>query len=374
MNSELPPQYPSYPEAVEAGPYASPLAPTPSPEALPTAPPIHRYGPGILISFCWLLGLFAGQILFTIVAVAIIVGVNAAKGVPFDPTKLGESAWTNTLLIGASQFATALVALLAAVVHARKNPVERLRLQLPHPRHWAFAILTVIPMSIVATEAAIIVGKLDGFSLKLLQESVKGIDSMPLAAMLLFGCVFPGLFEELLFRGVMGRGMTERNGVWIGVTFASIYFGVAHLVPAHAVSAAIMGVFMHLAFLYSRSFWVPVLIHFINNSLAFLTSRYDQFVPIPGYTTDLGDVSGSHVPAPLLACGALAAIALIGSWRYFRSPSPAAEKQPPAALSDAMSITADSPTRSAVVAWLLIGGLLASQSLLWAVLANSIER
>jgi membrane protease YdiL (CAAX protease family) len=378
MTSELPPQLPphlsAYPESIAAGPYASPSAPLSPPDALPAAEDIQRPGPGALISFCWLIGLFGGQILFTIFAIVIVIGVNAVNGVPFDPAKLEESGWTNTMLIGASQFATALVALIAALVHARKNTVERLQLRLPQARHWALGILAVIPMSIIATEAAIVVGQLDGFSLKFLEESVKGVDSMPLAAMLLFGCAFPGLFEELLFRGVMGRGMTERHGVWTGVTVASVFFGIAHLVPAHAVSAAIMGVFLHLAFLYSRSFWVPVIMHFINNSLAFLTSRYDQYVPIPGYTTDLDSSEGLHIPAPLLACGVLAAVMLVTCWRYFKSPPQSFEKQPPTAASEAPQCITVAPTRPAAIGWLLVGALLASQALLIAVLANSVER
>jgi uncharacterized protein len=381
MSSELPPQlpanlppYPVYPEAMEAGEYLPPMAQKAPPESLPMGEPIRKIGPGVLISFCWLIGVFVAQFLFAVVAVAIIIGVNAANGVEFEPTKLTESSWANILLLGSSQFAIAFVALIAAVVHARKNTFERLQLYLPQARHWAFAILGIIPMSIIATEAAIIVGKLDGFSLKLLEESVRGIDSMPIVAMLAFGCVFPGLFEELLFRGVMGRGMTERHGVWVGVTFASIFFGVAHLVPAHAVSAAIMGVFLHLAFLYSRSFWVPVLMHVVNNALAFLTSRYDEFVPIPGYTTDLDDVAGSHVPAPLLASGALAAIALVACWRYFRSAPATVEKQALAPINEQGATIPAPLSGSAGIAWLLIGGLLASQSLLMAVMANSIEK
>jgi membrane protease YdiL (CAAX protease family) len=341
--------------------------------ASPFPIPVPKPGPGVLISFCWLIGLILAQIAFSVAAVLIIVVISLVLGEQPDLSSIGGSGWQSILMVVAAQIATATVALGAAFVHARHDFVDRLQLRLPKARHWAFGLLAVIPMSILATEAAIVVGKLDGFSLKFLEQSMSGFNTMPLAFMLVLGCVFPGLFEELLFRAVMGRGMTGRYNVWIGVAIASLFFGIAHLIPAHLVSAAIMGVFLHLSYLYSRSFWVPVSIHFVNNAMAFLTSRYEEVFPVPGYTTDLSGDAISHIPIPLLAAGLIAAIALVACWRHFRS-SPLGESPTKDFPIDAPQFGAIAESRSLAINSLLLIGVLVTQTILASTLMHSVVR
>ncbi len=356
------PAFPEIPIASEAGSFAPPLThfATPFPVKAP------KPAPGILISFCWFLALIGAQIAFAIVGIIVLIAMAAASGEPVDFAKLDETKWGGLILLASSQFATAFTALVAAFVHARKNYVERLQLALPRARHWAFGLLAVIPVSILSTEAAVIMGQVDGFSLKYLEESVKGINAIPFPAVLLFGCVFPGLFEELLFRSVMGRGMTQRNGLWIGIGFASLFFGMAHIVPAHLVGAGVIGVFLHLAFINSRSFWVPVSMHVVNNAMAFTLSRYQELLPIPGYTSELGGDEVVHASPQLLATAFFATLVLFVCWRHFRSP-PLFEGQPVSAI--------ESPRKPSVgLGWLLAIGVLLTQAFLVMALVSSIAK
>lgn len=357
-------------ETATSNPYATPGSF--GPQLTPVD--IKQPGPGILISFSWLLGLIAAQVSFAVAAFIVIAIVSAMSGtqVDFNDTEgldnVFKSDWAALVLLASSQFATMFVALAAAFLHARHNFVERLELRLPRPHHWAMGLLAVIPMSIIATETALIVGQVDGVSLKYLQESLDNMNTVPFAGILLFGCVFPGVFEELLFRGVLGKGMTGRLGpsligIATGVGFASLYFGLAHIIPAHAASAAVMGIFLHLAFLYSRSFWVPVLMHVVNNAMAFTLSRYENIMPIPGYTSDLGGDAAAHISPQLLAAGFFATLALVICWRHFRATAPDGTKGGGA-----------TPTSSTGLGWLLLIGLLVTQTILAVVLVNSVEK
>lgn len=349
-------------------PYQKPSSFAPIPVA------VEKAGPGVLISFCWLIALFVAQIgagmaaWMVIAIIAIASGREMNMADPKAMEEVFESDWGTHLILAVSQFSTMLVALLAAVVHARRNFVERLDLRLPHPRHWALGMMAVVPMSILATEAAIIVGQLDGFSLDFLQDSLEGVNKVPYVSVLVFGCMFPGVFEELLFRGVIGRGMSDRYasrpwGIWVSVGFASLFFGMAHMLPAHVASAALMGVFLHMAFLFSRSFWVPVSMHIVNNAMAFTLSRYENLAPIPGYTTDLGGDRLSHIPPALLAAGFFATLALVMCWRHFRTVLP----------DHTQSAPVQSQT-SASLGWLFVIGLLLTQAILVVVLASSVEK
>jgi membrane protease YdiL (CAAX protease family) len=83
--------------------------------------------------------------------------------------------------------------------------------------------------------------------------------------------ICPGVAEELWCRGFLGRGLVGRYGPWLGVFLTSTLFGLLHLYPpAYVLVTAVMGAVLHFTYLMSRSLWVPILLHVLNNSLAAL--------------------------------------------------------------------------------------------------------
>ncbi|MBX9623725.1 MAG: CPBP family intramembrane metalloprotease [Gemmataceae bacterium] len=83
--------------------------------------------------------------------------------------------------------------------------------------------------------------------------------------------ICPGVAEELWCRGFLGRGLVGRYGPWLGVLFTSMFFGLLHIYPpAYVLITAVMGAVLHFTYLMSRSLWVPILLHVLNNSLAAL--------------------------------------------------------------------------------------------------------
>lgn len=88
-------------------------------------------------------------------------------------------------------------------------------------------------------------------------------------AVLIIG-VGPGVIEEFFCRGFLGRGLVARFGPVGGVLLTSMLFGMLHLAPLYAVGTMVMGALLHATYLATRSLWVPVLLHFLNNSLTVL--------------------------------------------------------------------------------------------------------
>jgi membrane protease YdiL (CAAX protease family) len=82
--------------------------------------------------------------------------------------------------------------------------------------------------------------------------------SNPLAIVVFISAI---IAEELWFRGVIGRGLTGRYGTVLGVLITSTLFALFRLDPRLAVSAFLLGVLLHLAYLAARSLAVPILIH-----------------------------------------------------------------------------------------------------------------
>ena len=80
-----------------------------------------------------------------------------------------------------------------------------------------------------------------------------------------------GIFEEILFRGIIFRITEERLGsVWALVISSSV-FGLAHLAnPNSTIFSAVAitieaGLLLGATYIYSRNLWLPIFIHFSWN-------------------------------------------------------------------------------------------------------------
>jgi membrane protease YdiL (CAAX protease family) len=82
--------------------------------------------------------------------------------------------------------------------------------------------------------------------------------------------LLPGIAEEVWCRGFLGRGLVGRYGYVGGVLLTSFFFAVMHLDPPHVTIAFFMGLCLHGVYLASRSLWIPILLHFLNNSVSAL--------------------------------------------------------------------------------------------------------
>jgi membrane protease YdiL (CAAX protease family) len=93
-------------------------------------------------------------------------------------------------------------------------------------------------------------------------------EKAPLGLLILVIALAPAIGEEIVFRGVIGRGLVARYGIVPGVIVTSLLFASVHLHPAHVVALLPLAFFIHFVYLVTQSFWAPVLLHFANNSLA----------------------------------------------------------------------------------------------------------
>jgi membrane protease YdiL (CAAX protease family) len=100
--------------------------------------------------------------------------------------------------------------------------------------------------------------------------------------------ICPGVVEELWCRGFLGRGLVGRYGWPIGIILTSTLFGLLHVFPVwYVLITASMGVGLHLVYLASRSLWVPILLHTLNNSLSALGSI--RAIPLERLERNAGD-------------------------------------------------------------------------------------
>jgi len=80
-----------------------------------------------------------------------------------------------------------------------------------------------------------------------------------------------GIFEEILFRGILFRITEERLGSVWALVISSSFFGFAHLAnPNSSIFSAMAitieaGLLLGATYIYSRNLWLPIFLHFAWN-------------------------------------------------------------------------------------------------------------
>lgn len=90
--------------------------------------------------------------------------------------------------------------------------------------------------------------------------------------------VLAAVSEELFFRGVLQKILIEKfSNIHVAILFCSILFSALHQEFYTLFPRILLGLLLGYAYVYSQSIWVPILIHFINNTTAVvLDSLYKQ--------------------------------------------------------------------------------------------------
>lgn len=265
--------------------------------AIPPARPAPPAGPGLPESLLWTIGYLLAQALAAGGLLALLLLVAKAE-IPRDLTAvegllLEMNVDSTFLLTGVTSLGAVFLLAAAARLRLGRTIRSQLQVQTPAIRDVLLSIGAVAPLAVVSN--ALFHGALrgwdllarhnpalsgaDGFNtLNVIPDQAAGV---PFAILLVALALGPAVGEELVFRGVVGQGLIRRWGVWPGVFLASLLFAAAHLFPPHAVATLPLAVFFHYAYLSTRNFWIPVLLHFLNNALCLAMLKFPIVQDLP---------------------------------------------------------------------------------------------
>lgn len=109
---------------------------------------------------------------------------------------------------------------------------------------------------------------------------------------ILFIGVFAAVAEEFFFRGVLQQLLNNlfknsHAGVWMG----AFIFSLMHMQFYGFLPRVILGAMLGYLFLYSKSLWLPIFVHFMNNALVvtfnffFSDNSFYQYLEKPPITS-----------------------------------------------------------------------------------------
>lgn len=103
--------------------------------------------------------------------------------------------------------------------------------------------------------------------------------------------LLPALGEELIFRGILQRIFTDwtRSAV-IGILISAVLFSFMHLQFQGFIPRLALGVLFGFLFLWTRSIWIPITVHFCNNFLAIVGYTLMNRGLLPQETETIGGI------------------------------------------------------------------------------------
>ncbi len=135
----------------------------------------------------------------------------------------------------------------------------------------------------------------------------------------------PAICEELLFRGYVQRQAERSMGVWGGIVFTGVIFGLYHLRLSQLVPLSVLGVYLAYVTWRTGSLWPAVVLHLLNNGFAVVLASYVSARP----DLSMQDVEEFEVPLYAVVAGvALFGVivrALHARGRALHAPPPASD-------------------------------------------------
>lgn len=300
-------------------------------------------GPGLIEAAFWTMGFLLAQGAAACLFLGILLWIAFDGRIPSREAAieilLAIRIDTTFLLTGVTTLGTVLILVPAVRVRVGRPMRERLGLHTPGLRHLVLATGAVAPLAIVSNAlystadsawqalTAQFPALAPTGNLNALDSLRNGIAAEPFSVLVVALALGPAISEELVFRGVIGRGLVQRRGAVAGVVWTSLFFAAAHLYPPHALATIPLGIFFHFVYLQTRTLWLPIGLHFLNNALALAMMKYPMLKEFP--------------ESPLLIALSMVYLLIIGlllTGRRF--------EQPFVAPSSAMLAVVDGPGRA----------------------------
>ena len=196
-----------------------------------------------------------------------VEGSSLAEPIGFSPA----AAEMLSMLVGISAIFVPLFWLL----HSTRLEPEDLRIALPAP--WSPALCLPLFLGIAN------VGNLFGSLLARLTGATSAGAVLPAGGVALFVefvglCVVPAVTEELFFRGAL-QGLVRPSGSAVAIFAPALLFSLLHLDLAQSITAFLCGLFLGWLAERTGSILPGMLLHFVNNSLAFLSLYLRSYAP-----------------------------------------------------------------------------------------------
>lgn len=188
--------------------------------------------------------------------------------------------WLPALTAGWTCLIYTVIYLIPMLIYIRSHRYKKrnaLRLKFVSPRYWLFILLFGLSVCLLCTLINVGTNAFVRAVLHLnFQNNIVDLSGANPASLIITSVLLPALSEELLLRGLV-QSEYEKYGVTVGVLLTSVIFALFHTSPAQLPALFIAGVCYGVLTVLFRSVWPAFFAHCINNGVAVLLARYNDF-------------------------------------------------------------------------------------------------
>ena len=96
--------------------------------------------------------------------------------------------------------------------------------------------------------------------------------------------IVPGFCEEIFFRGFCQNSFEAKWGKNIAIIVTAVLFAVLHGNPWYIHLYLVLGFFLSWVYALSRTLWIPITCHILNNAWTFINHALGVEYPLKGFT------------------------------------------------------------------------------------------
>jgi membrane protease YdiL (CAAX protease family) len=100
-----------------------------------------------------------------------------------------------------------------------------------------------------------------------INEAFEELAISPIILILSVGVVAP-IYEEVLFRGIILKGMAKKINPTIALVISALFFALMHMNIPQGINAFLLGLVIGVIYLRTESIYLSIFAHFVNNFLA----------------------------------------------------------------------------------------------------------
>ncbi len=214
---------------------------------------------------------------FAFMAVLLVTGLSAQEGVE-------QSDWylyLNYLMVPLS-----FACIAWGLLRLQKMPIgQAVKAQTCQPKYYLIALLMQFGLLSLAELNTLFLTFLEGFGYQASPILLPSMDGFGIVGVLLVIAVLPAVFEEVIFRGFLLKGM-KAFGTLGAVLLCGGLFALYHQNPAQTVYQFCCGAAFALVAVKAGSVLPTILSHFLNNAyIVIMTKLGITAFPTPVYIT-----------------------------------------------------------------------------------------
>lgn len=177
-------------------------------------------------------------------------------------------------------FAVGFGSAIVLAMFIKKLNIDVLKAFFTHHSPWIYwgiaTILYLCVLPIAEYLSMLVPTDLDGFwgdFYNDFEKSFEVIFKSPISAFITI-CILAPILEELIFRGLLLRGLLNNKKVnpWLAILFIGVLFGITHGNPWQALGAGTLGIVFGYIYWRTKDLVLCMFLHFLNNSIGFIVT------------------------------------------------------------------------------------------------------